>query len=130
MPSRGHFVLHSSVKPKVTAGDYVLRATQTGTPFAVEDSTTRVIVTAPRFVMPPDQILSTFPPANGEGAFGDRLPQIVLKRRTLPWERNPAGGHVVSDTPWLALVVVALLVCGSAQEEGHGVGRSARLDKS
>jgi hypothetical protein len=64
-------------------------------------------VTAPRYTMPTDQILSTFPPANGEGAFGDKLPQIVLKRRTLPWERNPAGGTAVSSTPWLALVVVA-----------------------
>ena len=43
-----------------------------------------------RATMPTDQILSSFPPANAEGAFGDRLPQIVLKRRTLPWERNPA----------------------------------------
>ncbi len=48
--------------------------------------------------MPPEQILSSFPPANAEGAFGDRLPQIVLKRRTLPWERNPAGEpEVVAD---------------------------------
>ena len=45
--------------------------------------------------MPTDQILSSFPPANAEGAFGDRLPQIVLKRRTLPWERNPAGAATV-----------------------------------
>src|SRR5262249_9059947 len=47
------------------------------------------------------------PPANAEGAFGDRLPQIVLKRRTLPWERNPAEDVAPSPTPWLALVVVA-----------------------
>ena len=31
----------------------------------------------------------------------------MLKRRTLPWERNPAGSAAVSTTPWLALVVVA-----------------------
>ena len=54
--------------------------------------------------MPPDQILSTFPPANREGAFQTTLPQIVLKRRTLPWERKvDANEHV----PWLALVVIA-----------------------
>ena len=39
--------------------------------------------------MPTDQILSTFPPANAEGAFGDRLPQIVLKRRTLAVGAQP-----------------------------------------
>ena len=64
-------------------------------------------VSSPRFTMPTDQILSSFPPANAEGAFGDRLPQIVLKRRTLPWERNPAEAVAPSATPWLALVVVA-----------------------
>jgi hypothetical protein len=57
--------------------------------------------------MPTEQILSTFPPANAEGYFSDRLPQIVLKRRTLPWERNPTGEREVSDIPWLALIVVA-----------------------
>jgi len=106
-PPRGHFVLHSNVMPPVTAGSYQLLSTQTGTPFPVAPVTTHVQVAAPRYVMPTDQILSTFPPANAEGAFGDRLPQIVLKRRTLPWERNPAGGAATSETPWLALVVVA-----------------------
>ena len=60
--------------------------------------------------MPPDQILSTFPPAMAEGDFGSRLPQIALKRRTLPWERDPGGpAPAVNDPPrpWLALVVIA-----------------------
>ena len=35
------------------------------------------------------------------------LPFVVLRRRTLPWERNPAGQVQPSETPWLALVVVA-----------------------
>jgi hypothetical protein len=106
-PRRGHFVLHSNVLPPVTAGKYQLVSDQTGTPFDVEAERTHVTVTSPRYTMPPEQILSTFPPANAEGAFGDRLPQVVLKRRTLPWERNPAGAATVSPTPWLALVVVA-----------------------
>jgi hypothetical protein len=106
-PKRGHFILHSNVLPPVTAGRYELRSDQVGTPFDVEEERTHVTVSSPRYTMPPDQILSTFPPANGEGAFGDRLPQIVLKRRTLPWERNPAGVAAPSATPWLALVVVA-----------------------
>ena len=56
-------------------------------------------------------MLSTYPPANTEGAYGARLPQVVIKRRTLPWERtvDPANksGIDTADTPWLALVVVA-----------------------
>ncbi len=107
MPSIGHFVLHSSVMPAITAGPYQLRTEHQGLPFPAATQTTHLQVAAPRFTLPVDQILSSFPPANAEGAFGDRLPQIVLKRRTLPWERNPAGSAAVSETPWLALVVVA-----------------------
>jgi hypothetical protein len=107
MPSTGHFILHSNVMPPLTAGHYELVTEQTGLPFPVAPEETHLTVAAPRYTMPTDQILSTFPPANGEGAFGDRLPQIVLKRRTLPWERNPAEQLQPSTTPWLALVVVA-----------------------
>jgi hypothetical protein len=107
MPKTGHFILHSNVIPKLTAGKYELVSEQTGTPFEVAQERTHVTVASPRYTMPTDQILSTFPPANAEGAFGDRLPQIVLKRRTLPWERNPAEQIAPSSTPWLALVVVA-----------------------
>jgi len=106
-PKIGHFILHSNVVPKVTAGKYQLVTEHTGLPFDAVAETTHVTVSAPRYTMPTDQILSTFPPANAEGAFADRLPQIVLKRRTLPWERNPAGQVKPSSTPWLALVVVA-----------------------
>ena len=107
MPKTGHFILHSNVMPPVTAGRYELVTEQVDLPFDVEPEHTHVQIAAPRYTMPTDQILSSFPPANAEGAFGDRLPQIVLKRRTLPWERNPAGGVLPSETPWLALIVVA-----------------------
>jgi len=107
MPQTGHFILHSNVLPSLTSGAYDLVTTHEGMPFTVAPEHTHITVASPRYTMPTDQILSTFPPANAEGAFGDRLPQIVLKRRTLPWERNPAGGAAVSPTPWLALVVVA-----------------------
>lgn len=107
MPTTGHFVLHSNALPTLTSGRYELVSTQTDLPFGVEAAHTHVTVSAPRYTMPTDQILSTFPPANAEGAFSDRLPQIVLKRRTLPWERNPVGTATPSTTPWLALIVVA-----------------------
>jgi hypothetical protein len=107
MPKTGHFVLHSNVIPKLTAGRYDLVTDQTGIPFDVATEHTHVTVASPRYTMPTEQILSTFPPANAEGAFGDRLPQIVLKRRTRPWERNPAEQVATSAIPWLALVVVA-----------------------
>ena len=108
MVSRGKFVLHSRAVPPLTAGDYVLQGNQTitaGGSRPTEPYEANIRVTSPRFKLPPDQMLSTFPPANSEGAYESRLPQIVLKRRTLPWERasNPADRSV----PWLALVVIA-----------------------
>jgi hypothetical protein len=105
MPGIGQFVLHSMANPPLKAGDYTLHGhTDTaGGPTADYDAHIRV--TSPRFALPPDQMLSTFPPANSEGAYETRLPQIVLKRRTLPWERSAAPGD--TTTPWLALVVIA-----------------------
>ena len=105
MPKVGQFVLHSMANPPLKAGDYTLHGhvDTAGGPTADYDGHVRV--TSPRFTLPPDQLLSTFPPANSEGAYETRLPQVVLKRRTLPWERSAAPGD--NTTPWLALVVVA-----------------------
>ena len=111
MPAIGTFVLHSMANPPLKAADYTLSGqvslTKPGgaSVGAVEEQQTHLRVTAPRFQLPPEQMLSTFPPANSEGAYESRLPQIVLKRRTLPWEREPAPGD--TTTPWLALVVIA-----------------------
>jgi len=109
MPRTGHFILHAHCIPRVLAGSYELVTEQheAAEPFRVEPEHTHLHVASPRYTLPPEQIISTFPPANATGAFSDRLPQIVMKRRTLPWERNPAGGAQPSHVPWLALVVVA-----------------------
>jgi hypothetical protein len=105
MPNIGQFVLHSMANPPLKAGDYTLQGRQdvAGGPTAPYDGHLRI--TSPRYSLPPEQMLSTFPPANSEGAYENRLPQIVLKRRTLPWERAAAPGK--DTTPWLALVVIA-----------------------
>ncbi len=105
MPNIGQFVLHSMANPPLKAGNYTLHGQQdvAGGPTQAYDG--HVLVTAPRFSLPPDQLLSTFPPANSEGAYENRLPQVVIKRRTLPWEREAKAGK--PNTPWLALVVIA-----------------------
>jgi hypothetical protein len=113
----GKFLLYSHITPPLKAGEYRFTATQSlaatdedgdaldeGT-LTVEPLSTYVNVTSPRFQLPPDQVLSTYPPASSEGSYGTRLPQIVIKRRTLPWER--AADPANPDTPWLALVVIA-----------------------
>ena len=122
MIDEGHFQIYSHLTPTLPAGDYRFTTNQeltasgpTGSlgvgDLPVEPLATHVRVTSPRYQLPPDQVLSTYPPANTEGAYGARLPQIVIKRRTLPWERtvDPEGESTVDDanTPWLALVVLA-----------------------
>src|SRR5262245_33826948 len=110
MVALGTFVLHSFVKPPVTAGRYQLHGTQPMDGITVGEHVADVLVSSPRYAMPPDQVLATFPPAMAEGDFGTRLPQIALKRRTLPWERDPGGpapGPQDPPRPWLALVVIA-----------------------
>jgi hypothetical protein len=106
----GKFKLFSKIDPVLSAGDYRYIATQTldgdgTTSMPIETHNSHVRVRAPRYQLPPDQVLSTFPPAGSEGSFGSRLPQIVIKRRTLPWERDLDGQD--SAVPWLALVLIA-----------------------
>jgi hypothetical protein len=114
--AEGHFQLYTHLTPPLKAGLWRFRTTQdlsaTGPAGAlgpdalpVDGLDTHVRVTSPRYVLPPDQVLSTYPPAGTEGAYGSRLPQVVIKRRTLPWEREVDRDH--PDTPWLALVLVA-----------------------
>jgi len=114
--AEGHFRLYTHITPALKAGDYRFTSSQqltaTGPDGAlgaadlpVQELQTHVHVDAPRYLLPPDQVLSTYPPAGTEGAYGARLPQVVIKRRTLPWERAVDGGD--AGTPWLALVVFA-----------------------
>ncbi len=123
MVARGKFFLYDSIVPALEAGDYTMNVSigldTTGDGVDEGDLptaplATHINVTAPRFKLPPDQALMTFPPANSEGAYESRLPQIVLKKRTLPWDRKAAPtGRIIKTqrveerTPWLALVVIA-----------------------
>lgn len=123
MVARGRFFLYDSIVPALEAGEYRLQnsvdieADEDGvdaTDLGVRPLNTHFNVTAPRLKLPPDQALMTFPPANSEGAYESRLPQIVLKKKTLPWDRKAAddgsvfhGQTTTPRTPWLALVVIA-----------------------
>src|SRR3954451_16363241 len=117
MPQVGFFELYPSLRPALPAGAYVLAADHdlvasppdgTGE-LAVDGSDFFFSIVSPLYTMPPDQILSTFPPASAVGDWHQRLPQIVFKRRTLPWERNPDPDAVFNDAtpPWMALIILA-----------------------
>jgi hypothetical protein len=109
MVAPGFFVVHDGVRPPLTDGDYELKVSQT---LSVSESSVAPIsrsfrLVGPRYTLPPNQLLSAFPPANAVGAFADRLPQVVLRRRTLPYERTMKPNDPPPAAPWLALVVLA-----------------------
>jgi hypothetical protein len=105
MPTPGTFILHSRAVPPLDAGDYTIQGNQTLTGGATDPYSGHLRITSARYRLPADQILSSYPPANAEGAFESRLPQIVIRRRTLPWERVMDETH--REIPWMALVVIA-----------------------
>ena len=106
-PPVGELNLYSSVRPPLSAGGYTVRLEQ-----AISDAGTvapvdrQVEVTAPRFTLPGTEVHSVFPPPNARGPFENRLAQIALSRRTLPWERAANDEPVASRPPWLALVLL------------------------
>lgn len=106
----GHFQLYTRIPPDLEAGEWRIRADHEledddGSVGSVERSNVHITINSPRYALPPGQVLSTFPPANSIGSYGSRLPQVVLKRRTLPWERLVDDDR--PDTPWMALVLIA-----------------------
>ncbi len=129
----GTFQLYNRIDAPLDAGNWRLTVEQNlsankdgetldSGDLGVEDGQAHFTVRSPRFVLPPDQVLSTFPPANSEGSFGSRLPQVVIKRRTLPWERTVGNdGDMVDDPPWLALVLIA-------EGEGEFVANASTAD--
>ena len=109
MVAPGFFVVHDAVRPPLPDGDYQLHVSQTLSvgQSNVDPAVRSFRIVGPRYALPPDQVLSVFPPSNGTGAFADRLPQIVLRRRTLPYERTMKPDDPAPAAPWLALVVLA-----------------------
>jgi hypothetical protein len=136
-PPPGSMYLYDAMTPPLRAGDYALTATAEarlgggqGTQ-TVADSR-YFSVDAPRFTMPPGEVVATYPPRNGHGPFHDSLPQVVLGRRTLPWERaldsagrlgTPARPPALpapqppGAVPWMALLLFEESECTLLQQQ-------------
>jgi hypothetical protein len=114
----GQMGLYPSCRPPLTAGQYSLTVKHTlqkdgdgtdgsGLSQSIAPVTQDIKVEGPRFILAPGEVHSMFPPPNDRGNFYNRLPQIVLRRRTLPWERTLdtlAGSD--EGPPWMALLLV------------------------
>jgi hypothetical protein len=103
----GSIRLWDEVAPALQAGLYRLQtsleivdASRSSTLPPPPAEQTHLLVTGTRFTLGPDEISECHPPQNAVGGFGERLPHISLKRRSLPWERRLSGGE-----PWLAVLV-------------------------
>jgi len=118
-PNVGSIRLYDAVRPGLEAGIYrvtssleihevdssgapVLKNGQPSMPEAPPLQKACFEVMSARFVLDAGDFQGCHPPRQAAGAFDDRLPQIVLGRRTLPWERQIDN---TDDMPWLALLV-------------------------
>ncbi|MCB9546847.1 MAG: hypothetical protein H6706_13465 [Myxococcales bacterium] len=122
MVDPGHMNLYDRMDPPLRPGDYrldvstaVALSTKGASPLPGESRYLRV--EGPRFSLLPQEVAGVFPPRNAVGIFEDALPQVVLGRRTLAWEREAdEAGKVVAGAgpepplpdgkpPWLALLL-------------------------
>ncbi|MGP0067134.1 MAG: hypothetical protein ACLQGP_26510 [Isosphaeraceae bacterium] len=106
-------------RPGLAPGEYRLSVTQcikidgekgSDTTYSAEY---RFAVQGQRLALQPSDIVAVYPPEGSAGDHGEVLPHIVLRRSTLPWERDPRAGNPPSTgesggespPPWLALLV-------------------------
>lgn len=127
-----------SHRPVLSAGDYVLTATQTITFNEVEEEgkeeptyelsiDKQFTVDGPKYRLLPDDVGSVFPPSDSVGGYATVLPHVTLTRSMLPWERTAGSDATVDGPPWLAILLIYESESGSITP---GVVKQSDLDKS
>lgn len=103
------------VKPPVSPGKYVVRASQKVTQPEAEEfvQEAEFDITSHVFVLPAEDVFSCYPSPEESGMFETVLPHIVMENRTFPWEHVIAEEQNGVPVPWVALIVLAE---GEAQE--------------
>ena len=101
----GQMQLFDDFRPGLDDGAYQIEVAQAVTaPGATIAPVKRLFtIEGPRFALDPSDVHAQFPPNGVSGQFDRTLPQIVLTKRRLPWERKVVG--IDERTPWLALLV-------------------------
>ena len=100
----GYIRFYDNYIPTLKFGDYQISVTQdvqgqTPTPYRKEQVFS---VQGPRYALDPIEVHSVFPPPNSRGKFAQSLPQIVMKKRALPWEHPVTNDPTI---PWMALLL-------------------------
>ncbi len=129
----GQIQFYDNFVPALHDGSYTISVTQalTGATDQTFTAAQKFDVNGPRWSVPVSLIHSSLPPPNHSGRFEEQLPQIVLKKCTLPWERylNDAD----PDAPWMGLMLfdagdgaqaTATLSGGAVQSVSVGAGGS------
>lgn len=101
----GQIQFYDNYVPRLHDGAYVIGVTQqlTGATNQKFAATQKFEINGPRWSIPANLIHSSLPPPNHSGRFEEQLPQIVLKKRTLPWERYLDDSD--PDAPWMGVMV-------------------------
>jgi hypothetical protein len=99
--------------PALADDTYTLTVKQSATPGAGAENdysaTYTLTVAGPRFSIGPNDLHSRFPPPGSTSTYSALLPQAVLTRATLPWERALTGTLTPGTlpTPFIALLVLS-----------------------
>lgn len=101
----GQIQFYDNYVPALHDGSYTISVSQalTGATAKTFSAQQKFDVNGPRWSLPDNLIHSSMPPPGHSGRFEEQLPQIVLKKRSLPWERYL--NKTDPDAPWMGLMV-------------------------
>jgi hypothetical protein len=95
--------LFDCVTPPLVDGNYridaVTNVTFDGQQAPLSSNSGYFDIEGPRFTLPATDVAAVYPPRNGHGGFDEYIPQIVISRRTLPWERRLTSDPSAIGTP-------------------------------
>jgi hypothetical protein len=102
-PPIGSMYLFDCVTPPLVDGSYridaVTNVTFDGLQAPLSSNSGYFDIEGPRFTLPATDVAAVYPPRNGHGGFDQYIPQIVISRRTLPWERRLTADPSAIGTP-------------------------------
>lgn len=129
-PPPGDIAFYDDYLPAIPAATYTVTVSHridiAGA--AIPDHRRTVEVAGPRFALAPEDIHSVHPPDQSSGHFSHELPQVVLSRRVIPWEREVGADPPPGEPrrPWLALLLLEDgEIVGSSPPEGVPAGELA-----
>jgi hypothetical protein len=118
--------LFDAVTPPLVDGSYridvVTNVAYDGSTAPLSSNSGYFDIEGPRFTLPATDVAAVYPPRNGHGGFDEYIPQIVISRRTLPWERrltiDPTAIGTPTRDPWTPQPNPFPLQPGKPQEYG------------